>query len=63
MATENKKKFDHLFEMNQNRFREQVVVAVRSAEMADLTDPSLGLIKRTILERQDRSSASPFCRK
>jgi hypothetical protein len=46
-----KAKFDHLFELNQNRFREQVTVAVRSAEMADLTDPSLGLIKRTILEK------------
>ena len=27
------------------------MVAVRSAEMADLTDPSLGLIKRTILDK------------
>ncbi len=45
------KEFDHLFELNQARFREQVSVVVRGAEMADLTDPSLGLIKRTILEK------------
>jgi flagellar FliL protein len=51
VATADKKDFDHLFELNQNRLREQVMVAVRSAEMADLTDPSLGLIKRTILEK------------
>jgi hypothetical protein len=51
VAAEKKKEFDKLFELNQNRFREQVMVVVRSAEMADLTDPSLGLIKRTILEK------------
>jgi flagellar basal body-associated protein FliL len=51
VAAEKKKEFDRLFELNQNRFREQVMVVVRSAEMADLTDPSLGLIKRTILEK------------
>jgi hypothetical protein len=49
VAKEDEKDFKHLFEENQARFREQVVVTVRSAEMADLADPSLGLIKRTIL--------------
>ncbi len=51
VAAEKKKEFDQLFELNQARFRESVSVVVRSAEMADLTDPSLGLIKRTILEK------------
>jgi hypothetical protein len=51
VATAKKSEFDHLLELNQNRFREQVMVVVRSAEMADLTDPSLALIKRTILEK------------
>ena len=51
VAAKEQKEFDHLFELNQARFREQVSVVVRSAEMADLTDPSLGLIKRTILEK------------
>jgi flagellar FliL protein len=60
VAAENKKEFDHLFEVNQNRFREQVMVAVRSAEMADLTDPSLGLIKRTILEKAKHILGKPL---
>src|SRR5208283_2271910 len=55
-----KKEFDHLFELNQNRFREQVMVAVRSAEMADLTDPSLGLIKRTILDKAHKVLGQPL---
>jgi len=36
---------------NQHRFREQVIVTIRSAEMTDLTDAGLGLLKRTILEK------------
>ena len=60
VAAENKKEFDHLFELNQARFREQVMVAVRSAEMADLTDPSLGLIKRTILEKARHILGKPL---
>jgi flagellar FliL protein len=51
VAVADKKEFDRLFELNQNRFREQVMVVIRSAEMADLADPSLGLIKRTILDK------------
>jgi flagellar FliL protein len=50
VAASDKKDFDKLFESNQNRFREQVRVAVCSAEMADLTEPGLSLIKRKILE-------------
>jgi flagellar FliL protein len=46
--------FKDAFEKNQARFREQVNVIVRSAEMADLSDPSLGLIKRTILEKAEK---------
>jgi len=51
VAKEKEKDFKKLFDENQARFREQVVVTVRGAEMADLTDPSLGLIKRTILAK------------
>jgi flagellar FliL protein len=60
VAAEKKKDFDRLFEMNQNRFREQVRVTVCSAEMADLTDPSLGLIKRTILEKAKTIFGQPL---
>jgi hypothetical protein len=44
-------KFKALYERNQHRIRDQVIVTVRSAEMEDLTDPGLGLIKRRILEK------------
>ena len=60
VATENKSEFDHLFELNQARFREAVRVAVTSAEMADLTDPSLGLIKRTILDKARHILGKPL---
>ncbi len=60
VAADNKKEFDRLFELNQSRFREQVMVAVRSAAMADLTDPSLGLIKRTILEKAKHILGKPL---
>ncbi len=60
VAADKKKEFDRLFELNQNRFRQQVTVAVRSAEMADLTDPSLGLIKRTILDKARHIFGKPL---
>jgi len=43
-----------------HRFREQVIVTVRSAELTDLSDPGLGLIKRRILEKINRSFAKPL---
>src|SRR5690606_23939701 len=43
--------FSQLFESNKNRFREQVIVTVRNANLNDLTDPALGLLKRKILEK------------
>ena len=51
IAKEDEKDFKALMEQNQARFREAVVITVRSAEMADLTDPSLGLIKRMIVAK------------
>jgi flagellar FliL protein len=44
-----------LLEENQHRFRDQVLVILRSAEMSDLTDAGLGLIKRRILEKTNRT--------
>jgi flagellar FliL protein len=43
-----------LLEENKHRYREQVLVIMRSAEMTDLTDAGLGLIKRKILEKTNR---------
>lgn len=47
-------KFSQLFSTSQHRFREQVLVILRSAELTDLTDAGLGLIKRRILEKTNR---------
>jgi hypothetical protein len=50
VAKEDESEFKHLLEKNQARLREQVVQTIRGAQLADLNDdPSLGLIKRTIL--------------
>ena len=44
-----------LLDENKHRLREQVLVIIRSAEMSDLTDAGLGLIKRKILEKTNRA--------
>jgi flagellar FliL protein len=49
-----------LKEGNHARLREQVTVIVRSADIADLTDPGLGLIKRRILEKINRTLGKPL---
>ncbi|MBX7072853.1 MAG: flagellar basal body-associated FliL family protein [Pirellulales bacterium] len=52
--------FDALFEENRHRMRHQVITIVRSAEMADLTDASLGLIRRQILEKTNQLLGKPL---
>jgi flagellar basal body-associated protein FliL len=42
------------------RLREQVTVIVRAADIADLTDPGLGLIKRQVLEKINRILGKPL---
>ena len=54
------KKEDHdelasLHAQLEHRFREQVIVTIRSAEVTDLSEPGLGLIKRKILEKTNRA--------
>jgi flagellar FliL protein len=46
--------FDRLYEGSMHRFREQVIVTVRNSDVADLTAPGLGLIKRKILDKVNR---------
>ncbi len=36
-----------------HRFRDQVIFEIRNADLNDLSDPSLGLIKRRILEKSN----------
>jgi flagellar FliL protein len=52
--------FQHLFEQNQARVREQVIMTLHSAESTDLTDAGLGLIKRRILEKTNRALGQPL---
>jgi len=49
-----------LFSANEQRIREQVLVTLRGTEMTDLTDPTLGLIKRKILEKTNRALGKPL---
>ena len=50
-AEEDNSPFGKLFKKSKNRFRDQVIVIIRNAQMSDLADPSLGLIKRQILAK------------
>jgi flagellar basal body-associated protein FliL len=52
--------FAVLKEENDARLREQVTVMVRSANLTDLTDPGLGLIKRRILEKINSILGKPL---
>jgi flagellar FliL protein len=44
----------------QHRFRESVIVTLRGAEVSDLTDAGLGLLKRTILEKTNAMLGKPL---
>jgi flagellar FliL protein len=44
----------------QHRFREAVIVTLRGAEVSDLTDAGLGLLKRTILEKTNAMLGKPL---
>src|SRR6185295_17091447 len=50
-ATGDAGKLEGLLKKNKHRFRDQIIIIVRTAQLADLTDPGLGLIKRQILAK------------
>ena len=50
------------WEGSQHRLRDQVIVTLRSSELGDLTDAGLGLIKRRILEKTNRTLGKPYLR-
>lgn len=62
VGVKEQKEFMTALEENQHRFREQVIVIVRSAEITDLTDAGLGLIKRKIMEKTNRMIGKPYLR-
>ncbi|TWU27810.1 hypothetical protein [Bythopirellula polymerisocia] len=47
--------FLQLYTENERRLREQILVTVRGADISDLSDPDLDLIKRKILEKVNRT--------
>ncbi|HEV2968735.1 MAG TPA: flagellar basal body-associated FliL family protein, partial [Pirellulales bacterium] len=49
-----------LFKQNRNRFRDQVIVIIRNAQMSDLADPGLTLIKSQILARTNSLLGEPL---
>ena len=52
--------FFQLYEANQIRIREQILVTIRSTSVTDLTEAGLGLIKRKILEKTNRALGKPL---
>ncbi len=52
--------FFTLFEAREKRIREQVLITLRGSDVTDLTDPTLGLIKRKILEKTNRALGKPL---
>ena len=52
--------FHHLLEKCQHRLRDQVIFEIRNAEVGDLTDPGLALIKRRILGKSNDLLGKPL---
>ncbi|MFT5524327.1 MAG: hypothetical protein ACI9HK_002279 [Pirellulaceae bacterium] len=59
VLTEKVQEISDVLAVNKHRLREKVVLEVRSAEIADLMDPGLGLIKRRILEKSNTLFGDP----
>jgi hypothetical protein len=57
---EDNSSFGKLFNKNRNRFRDQVIIIIRNAQMSDLADPGLVLIKRKILEKTNSLLGEPL---
>lgn len=62
VGADEKAEFDIKMEESTHRFREQVIVIMRSSEITDLTDAGLGLIKRKVLEKSNRIFGKPLLR-
>jgi flagellar basal body-associated protein FliL len=56
----NSEDFAKRLEDNKHRVRDNIIVIVRSAEIPDLTDAGLGLIKRRILETTNKTLGKPL---
>ncbi len=54
--------FFQRMEENRHRFREQVIVTIRTADITDFTEAQLGLVRRRVLERSNRVLGKPLLR-
>lgn len=52
--------FELFYALHEHRLSEQVHATFRGAEITDLTDAGLGLIKRRILEKSNRTLGKPL---
>lgn len=57
---EDTSRFGRLLKKHKHRFRDQVIVVIRNAQMSDLSDPALGLIKRQILAKTNSLLGEPL---
>jgi flagellar FliL protein len=62
VASCDKSAFNASIEQNKNRLRDQILVIVRSADLAELTEPGLGLLKRRILEKSNTILGKAYLR-
>ncbi len=62
VSKDDEEEFTTAWADSQHRLRDQVIVTVRSSELGDLTDAGLGLIKRRILEKTNRTLGKPYLR-
>jgi len=62
VATDDEAEFLAQLEGNIHRFRDQVIVTLRSSDITDLTDAGLGLIKRKILEKTNAMLGKRYLR-
>jgi flagellar FliL protein len=62
IASSEKSAFNASIEQNKNRLRDQILVIVRSADLAELTEPGLGLLKRRILEKSNTILGKAYLR-
>ncbi|MCL6505097.1 MAG: flagellar basal body-associated FliL family protein [Pirellulales bacterium] len=60
VRVEDEADFSQRYERSKQRIREQILMTVRGAELVDLADPGLGLIRRQILEKSNRLLGKPL---
>jgi hypothetical protein len=51
--------FTELFEHHNHRARQHVLVSVRNAEIGDLMDPGLGLVRRQVKHHLNKTFGRP----